>query len=244
MEFQNVYEDEKRAEAYSKLEFPGTYFLAYRDLPQIIKTHIRGNRALDFGCGTGRSTRFLKNHMFETIGVDIAEDMLTKAKKLDPGGDYLKIEDGNLHQFTNNFFDLILSVFTFDNIPTKEKKVRIFSELRRILKKEGKIINLVSSPDIYINEWASFSTKDFPENRLAKSGDNVKIIMKDVGDIRPVDDILWSHEDYLNVYSAAELKVVEINKPLAKDNEPYDWINENRLPPWVIYILNANKFKG
>ena len=34
MGFSNVYEDAKRAEAYSKLEFPGTYYLAYRDLPK------------------------------------------------------------------------------------------------------------------------------------------------------------------------------------------------------------------
>jgi hypothetical protein len=31
-EFANCYEDTKRAEAYAKLEFAGTYYLAYRDL--------------------------------------------------------------------------------------------------------------------------------------------------------------------------------------------------------------------
>ena len=36
MEFTNVYDDAERAEAYAKLEFPGTYYLAYRDLPEII----------------------------------------------------------------------------------------------------------------------------------------------------------------------------------------------------------------
>jgi len=29
---------------------------------------------------------------------------------------------------------------------------------------------IVSRPEIYTYEWASFSTKDFPENRQAKSG--------------------------------------------------------------------------
>jgi hypothetical protein len=33
MDFRNVYEDSKRADAYAKMEFPGTYYLAYRDLP-------------------------------------------------------------------------------------------------------------------------------------------------------------------------------------------------------------------
>ena len=59
MEFFNSYEDKIRAEAYSKLEFHKTYYLVYRDLPNIIEEHVKGKKALDFGCGTGKSTRFL-----------------------------------------------------------------------------------------------------------------------------------------------------------------------------------------
>jgi hypothetical protein len=33
--FVNVYEDPAQAEAYSKLGFSNTYYLAYRDLPEI-----------------------------------------------------------------------------------------------------------------------------------------------------------------------------------------------------------------
>ena len=45
--FFNSYEDAKRAEAYAKLEFPGTYYLAYRDLPQIIRDYAKGSRAFE-----------------------------------------------------------------------------------------------------------------------------------------------------------------------------------------------------
>ncbi len=41
-EFSNVYDDKARADAYAKLEFPGTYYLAYRDLPAIIGEHVQG----------------------------------------------------------------------------------------------------------------------------------------------------------------------------------------------------------
>ncbi len=42
----NCYEDARRAEAYARLEFPGTYYLAYRDLPQIIRRYVRERRTL------------------------------------------------------------------------------------------------------------------------------------------------------------------------------------------------------
>jgi hypothetical protein len=49
MTFRNVYEDAARADAYSRLEFPGTYFLAFRDLPSLCERHVTGRRAVDFG---------------------------------------------------------------------------------------------------------------------------------------------------------------------------------------------------
>jgi len=237
MEFSNVYEDAKRAEAYSKLEFPGTYYLAYRDLPEIIREHVKGRKAVDFGCGTGRSTRFLQRLGFDVVGVDISEDMIKKAKKLDPKGDYRLTKDDDFSQFDDNAYDLVLSVFTFDNIPMMENKVRIFRRLGRLLKNEGRIISVVSSPEIYVHEWASFSTKDFPENKRAKSGDIVKIIQIDTEDQRPVEDIIWTDEYYRETYERAGLGLIKTCNPLAKENEPYKWVNETKIAPWVIYVL-------
>ncbi len=238
MGFFNVYEDAKRAEAYSKLEFPGTYYLAYRDLPEIIFEHVKGRKAMDFGCGTGRSTRFLRKLGFSVVGVDIAEDMIKKARELDPQGNYSLIEDGDFSQFKSSAYDLVLSVFTFDNVPTMEKKVRNFGKLGILLKNKGRIVNAVSSPEIYTHEWASFSTKDFPENKHAKSGDKVRIIQTDIEDKRPVVDVIWTDKSYRVVFEKAGLELVKTYKPLAKASEPYKWVNETRIAPWVIYVLN------
>lgn len=237
MEFMNSYEDSRCAEAYARLEFSGTYYLAYRDLPAIITTHTAGGMAVDFGCGSGRSTRFLKQMGFKPIGVDIAEDMIKIAGQLDPAGDYRLIKEGDLRLLDADAYDLVLSVFTFDNIPTQEKKISLFKEMRNLLNRKGKIINLVSDPAIYVHEWASFSTAAFPENRYAKSGDRVKIIITDSEDKRPVEDIVCSAEDYRNIFSQAGLKVIETYKPLGREDEPQSWINETRIAPWVIYVL-------
>ncbi len=241
MDFFNSYEDAKRAEAYAKLEFPGTYYLAYRDLPGIIYEHVNGRKGMDFGCGTGRSTRLLQKLGFDTVGVDVSVDMIQKAKEIDPQGDYCLAKDGDLNQFKNEDYDLVLSVFTFDNIPTMEKKVQIFKELGRLLKNEGRIIALDSTPEIYTHEWASFSTKDFPENKYARCGDKVKIIITATDDKRPVEDIIWPDMAYQEVFKRAGLQVVRTYKPLAKKSEPYQWVNETRIAPWVIYVLKNRR---
>ena len=235
--FSNVYDDEARAEAYAELEFPGTYYLAYRDLPAIIREHVRGRKAIDFGCGAGRSTRFLRELGFDVVGVDISEPMLDRARDRDPQGDYRLVSDVDLGTLAADAYDLVLSAFTFDNIPTMEKKVRLFQGLKRLLSAGGRIVNLVSSPEIYVNEWASFSTKDFPENRAARCGEKVLIVMLDVEDRRPVEDILWTDEGYRDVYERAGVRPSKIYRPLGNHGEAYSWVSETRIAPWVIYVL-------
>lgn len=237
MEFSNVYSDEKRADSYAKLEFPNTYYLAYRDLPAIIEKHVHGTKAVDFGCGAGRSTRFLAGLGFTATGIDISADMIQKAKEIDPAGDYRLIEDGRFDRLENGGYSLVQSIFTFDNIPTWEQKIRNFRGLMSLLDKEGRIVHLVSSPEIYKHEWASFSTAGFPENLSARTGDVVKIVMTDVEDSRPVEDVIWYDEDYRKVFSEAGLEVEEVYRPLAREDEPFSWVNETRIPPWTIYVL-------
>jgi len=236
MDFVNCYEDISRANAYATLEFANTYYLAYRDLPAIMSEYVTGTRALDFGCGTGRSTRFLRKLGFNVTGVDISEDMLRVARTLDPSGDYRIVRGDNLTEFAPEAFDLIVSLFTFDNIPSTAK-VRILSDLRNLLCPAGTIVSVVSSPEIYTHEWASFTTKDFPENAAARSGDVVRIVVTDHQDRRPVEDILSTDQSYRDVYREASVQAIQVFKPLANGDEPYSWVSETKIAPWVIYVL-------
>jgi hypothetical protein len=90
---------------------------------------------------------------------------------------------------------------------------------------------------MYAHEWASFSTKDFPENAAARSGEVVRIVVTDHQDRRPVEDFLCTDESYRAVYRAASLQAVQVFKPLAHGDEPYSWVNETQIAPWVIYLL-------
>jgi SAM-dependent methyltransferase len=246
MEFTNSWGDQFRAVSYSKLEFPNTYYLAYRDLPEIISKHVVGKMAIDFGCGTGRSSRFLKQLGFEVTGIDIAQDMLDIAKKIDINGDYRLVNNGEYCHLRTGQFDLIQSVFTFDNIPGWENRARILVALSDLIKPTGRLICLDSTPELYTNEWASFTTKEFPENWQAKTGDIVRDIMLDVEDSRPVEDIFWTLTDYHKLFDIACLEIEETYKPLGRDNEPYHWVSEMEIAPWMIFVLkkkNTNKNK-
>ena len=237
--FANCYEDRTRADAYATLEFKNTYHIAYRDIPALLAEHVRGRRSLDFGCGTGRSTRFLRQLGFEVTGVDIAEDMIRKAQELDPSGDYRLVSGDDLGALQTGTYDLALAAFTFDNIAGREIKVRILRDLGRLLNPQGRLVLIVSRPEIYTHEWASFSTKDFPENQRAKSGDRVRIIVTDHADRRPVEDILWTDEAYREVFDEAQLSLVRKYAPLAREEEPYRWVSEVRIAPWAVYVLGG-----
>jgi SAM-dependent methyltransferase len=244
MSFSNVYDDAKRAEAYATLEFTGTYYLAYRDLPEIIGAYVTGREALDFGCGAGRSTRFLKKLGFNATGIDVSGSMVQLAQKADPGGTYRLVQDGDFSTFEPARFDLILSAFAFDNIPDAARRCQLLCGLKRLLTHAGRVVLLGSTPEIYTHEWASFTTKAFPENRCARSGDKVRIVMKDVADARPVEDLIWFHEDYLKLFAAAGLDLVARRTPLGRAGEGYEWVTETSVAPWVIYVLGKATWTG
>jgi SAM-dependent methyltransferase len=235
MEFRNTYEDPRRAAAYNELELGGTYYLVFHHLPSLLAQHVKGRRAVDFGCGTGRSTRFLQKLGWATTGLDISDEMVAIARQRDPEGVYRVMADGDFQTVPGGNFDLVLSAFTFDNIPGFEPKVGLFRGLRSL--------NIVSTPEMYTHEWATFSTRDYPNNRMARCGDVVKIVTTDYSDARPVEDIVWPHEDYLRVFQRAGLEVLYVDRPLAVGDEGIAWKSETSVAPWAIYLLGKTKMR-
>ena len=184
--FGNVYEHGERARAYATLEFPGTHYLAYRDSSALIRRYDHGSRALDFGCGTVRSTDS-RSLGLNVIRANSSHAMLDQARALEPSGEYHRVRDNITGEFAPGSFYIILAAVTFDNMPT-EAKAEALSGLRTLLAPGRCLLLVVSSIAIYVNEWASFSTRDFSENRHASDGDRVRIIMLDVPNCCPVED--------------------------------------------------------
>ena len=65
----------------------------------------------------------------------------------------------------------------------------------------------------------------------------MRIVTTEYSDARPVEDIVWPHEDYLRVYREAALESVGVERPLAVGDEEIAWKAETSVAPWAIYLL-------
>ncbi len=157
---------------------------------------------------------------------------------MQPDGRFQLIGVGDLTALAGLIFDVILCAFPFDNIQSREHKLRILRGLREHLAPDGSLVNLVSSPEIYWNEWASFTTQGFAQaNRAARCGDVVRIVTTTIPDARPCDDILFPEHDYRVLHQEAGFATLLVHKPLARGGEGYAWKAETHTAPWHLHVL-------
>ena len=81
--------------------------------------------------------------------------------------------------------------------------------------------------------------------RFAEFADGAcDLALSDVPDRRPVEEVLWAGGAYREIHALAGLDVLDVHKPLAKESEPYPWVNETRVAPWVIHGLGKSQPPG
>jgi ubiquinone/menaquinone biosynthesis C-methylase UbiE len=224
---------------YSKLKIENSYFLAFRAAAELLEKHRNiGTNLLDFGCGTGRSTRFLKTLGFEAIGVDISQDMLRKAQQVDQG-DYCWIDSKEI-PFSEQSFDVIFQSFVLLEYSSLPQMIETFEEFNRVLCDDGIAMIVTGSEDYYRYNWLSFKMGDSDEKKHDEtqsitSGSKVKVSIRGTDIV--LFDYFWTDTDYQQVFQKSGFDVIETVKPLAQGNEPFEWVNECEFPCWTIYVL-------
>lgn len=226
---------QKNVSQYSKFKITGTSWLSFRDVPIFIKKYVKGNKALDYGCGAGRSTRFLQNLGLKTIGVDISKKFITEANNLDKKNHYFLIKSGEI-PVVNKSYDFIFSSHVFLMIPTKKKISTVLKEFHRVLKKDGIAIIVTGSEEMHSpkRKWVSYET-NFPENQKLFSGSIAKLLIKEVNAV--FYDYNWTNKDYCNLFKEHGFKILEIHFPLGKENEGYKWLSEKTVSPYILYVI-------
>lgn len=220
------------AKLYSKYKIIGTPYIPYRDMPNILNEHVIGKMAIDYGCGTGESSFFLKSLGFDVAGVDISEEMLLRVKNIDPTGEYIKINSGEM-PFNKETYDLVFCSFVLLEISTKIELLEILQDISRVLKKGGIFIAIVANENTYHYEWLTLNT-DFAENKALNSGQKVKIEFKDIG--LTIFDYYWTQKDYKKIIESANLNLVKVYNPLGLDTDGYSWKDEKFAAPSSILV--------
>jgi SAM-dependent methyltransferase len=97
-----------------------------------------GTRALDFGCGLGRVTEALADHVAEAVGVDVAPTMVAKAEALSTHANarYVVNSSPDLGQFEGATFDLVHTTIVLQHIPPPAN-TRFVEEFCRIVRPGG-----------------------------------------------------------------------------------------------------------
>lgn len=153
------------------LDYTKTYdapyrYLAYRDIPKIIKKYLQGGAALDYGSGTGYSTQFVSQLGFDVVGVDLNKDMIQEAQRQLPNLSFYPIEYGRI-PFKDATFDLVFSSFVLLEISSEQDMINYLLEAKRVLKQSSSLfIGITGSECLHqiSSNWLDFST-DFPENK-------------------------------------------------------------------------------
>lgn len=229
---------EKHAGEFAELEMQGTQYLAFRDISSLIAEHAGSVASvLDYGCGAGRSTRFLKRLGYDAIGVDVSLEMLEQARSRDSAGEYHHIPSGRL-PFEGATFDLIFASYVFLEVSRIEEIESILKELKRVLKNDGIVIVVTASTEATDGDWVSLSYA-FPENdRPLRSGDTVKLLLQDIGVV--LHDYFWTEEDYIGAAERAGLTLARLHKPLGSPEDSIEWRDETKMSPIAIYVLGKS----
>lgn len=242
---------------YAKEQPIGTLYLAFRDVPQILDSYLLLNckhpvKALDFGCGTGVSTRYLKSlaplfrNGLEVQGVDISVDMLQRASEADSEGAYHQIQYDRLSA-PSETFDLVFSSFVLFEFASLEKMQNSLKEIRRVMKKGGIFIAVTGSVETYnrLNQWVSLKV-DFEENASLKSGELGRVdFMVSDDEVMTFHNYYWREQDYQQAFENAGLQLNETYYPLGYQKEEaalsWQWKSEMNVSPYYIFILQPFK---
>lgn len=225
----------KYSAKYAELGIEGTYYLEFRDIPTLFKRNVKsGNTVLDYGCGTGRSTRFLKNIGYDVIGVDISQDMINQANKYDATGHYELIENAKI-PYADKTFDVVFSSYVFLEIGSFSDMIDILNEMKRVLKDDGCIIFITSIVTNIKDRWVSFSY-DFAENdKPLNKCQQLKLLIKNKNII--FYDYNWTDKEYRDAINMANLQIKDVHIPMGTKNDGIDWEDETTKPYAYIYTL-------
>jgi len=175
-------------------------------------------KVLDFGCGYGKITFLLrKYYSANVIGVDSSASMIEEAKKFDPEGQFVLVEnDKKEKQLESGSFDVVVSNFVWCTIASAEKMVEVAKDCHRLLKPGCILVVLVENPLSAGVATATFKYGN--KNTTYTSGSKIHVqLFNDDKAFMEFEDTFWTREDYKSALNAAGFNDVEMFSPTHMD---------------------------
>lgn len=101
-----------------------------------------GSRVLDIGCGPGNSTKILSEIGADIIGIDFSQEMVDIASANYPNLTF-KYADAESIPEDDDTFDVVIANYVVHHLPDP---VKVFSEIARVLKPNGRFAFVVWGP--------------------------------------------------------------------------------------------------
>jgi ubiquinone/menaquinone biosynthesis C-methylase UbiE len=125
---------------YDFMEIP-LEILRFGSWRQKLRSHIKGNRALEVGVGTGKNLAYYPRGV-EITAIDFSPRMLRRARKKamrdNVDAELLEMDAQQL-AFPDDSFDTVFATFVFCSVPDPVAGLR---ELRRVCKPDGRLLLL------------------------------------------------------------------------------------------------------
>jgi len=222
-----------QAQEYIKSDGTSSRYLGFRDIPSLLRKYLNGKLALDYGSGTGISSRFLKSEGFIVTGVDISEAMVAQATIQTTGIPFKVISTGRIPE-EDNVFDLVFSSLVILELSNQHEMLSYFSEAKRVLKTNGVFITLTNSSDLYSLDWYCLQTS-YPENKNLNNGSLAKAYVPDAG--IEFTDYFWHENNVTQNLEQAGFEVLEIHHPLGNASDGFPWKMETTKSPFAIFVV-------
>jgi SAM-dependent methyltransferase len=138
----------------------------YKSLPPEERKKVR---VLEVGCGRGANIWYLAREGFSAWGIDGSETAIQMCRqRLEAEGLKAEVSVGDIIElpYPEGFFDVVVDIAAIQH-NTPENITRIFSEIHRVLRKNGHLFSLVRSAKDYQfgrgREVAENTFTDIPE---------------------------------------------------------------------------------
>jgi len=223
------------AEAYGSLGIEGTTYQIGFDAVARLLGDISGKSFLDFGCGTGRSARFLRKLGAQRVhAVDHNQSMIDQALSQEMDGiSFLRTDD--TVPLPDMSVDGAVSMNVFIEIRTPAAMAHACAEIARTLRPGAPFVLESSSPMAFGHTFRSFG---YPYAGPLRSGDLTPCIVTASGGQFVIEDTYWTERDYVDAIERAGLTVATIDYP--RPSDPAAWsTDEASVPPCI--VIEARK---